>query len=300
MRLPALVVFSSLLGFPILASEADALAIAANIRAKHMPFGTVLDPIFSSPAGNQIVGYTRCGDSALWTGAYLAAEAFHFKVTRSAEALANVNAALAGIKSLVDVTGTNQLARCIVPLYPPYATGIQSEEAGNQIHTAPPWFWVSNTSRDQVVGVFFGLGVAYDMVDDDSVRATVSDLVTKLTGYISRHQWSANDELSTTFQIRPEELQMLLEVARHVNPSNDVSGPFFMLPINTGVQIDVLSTDSYFKFNLDYMTFYHLVRLRRNGSDLGAYQTVRDYTWLHQNAFFDIIDRCDSRRGSGA
>src|SRR5262249_57488719 len=57
-------------------SETDALAISANIRAKHMPFGTVLDPIYAAPDSDQIAGYTHCGDSALWTGAYLAAEAF--------------------------------------------------------------------------------------------------------------------------------------------------------------------------------------------------------------------------------
>jgi hypothetical protein len=70
-----------------LASEADAVAISANIQARHMPFGTILDPIYASAASNQIIGYTRCGDSALWTGAYLAAEAFRYKVTQSPDAL---------------------------------------------------------------------------------------------------------------------------------------------------------------------------------------------------------------------
>src|SRR5450432_378598 len=80
---------------PAPASEADALAISANIRAQHMPFGTILDPIYASATGNQIVGYTRCGDSALWTGAYLAAEAFRYKVTQSADAFNNLKSALA-------------------------------------------------------------------------------------------------------------------------------------------------------------------------------------------------------------
>ena len=39
-----------------------------------MPFGTVLDPIYASPTSSQITGYTRCGDSGLWTAAYLATE----------------------------------------------------------------------------------------------------------------------------------------------------------------------------------------------------------------------------------
>jgi hypothetical protein len=52
-------------------AEADALAISANIQARHLPFGTILDPIFTAPDSNGIAGYTRCGDSAIWTGHYL-------------------------------------------------------------------------------------------------------------------------------------------------------------------------------------------------------------------------------------
>src|SRR5450432_1911849 len=87
------------------AAESDALAISANIRARHMPFPTLLDPIYASPISGQIVAYTRCGDSALWTGALLAAESFRYKVTRSADALQNVKSALAGLKALADITG---------------------------------------------------------------------------------------------------------------------------------------------------------------------------------------------------
>src|ERR1039457_1612106 len=248
-------------------SEPDAVAISANIQARHVPFGTLLDPIYASPTSGQIVGYTRCGDSALWTGALLAAESFRYKVTSSADALRNVRSALAGLKALSDVTGDNRLARCMVLSNSPYAAGIASEEASNTIHQNPPWIWVDNTSRDQVVGAFFGLGAAFDLVDDPAVKAGVSDLATLLIGYISRHQWSPNDDITSTFEIRPEELQMLLQVARHVNPSNTVSGPLIVPPVGTAVAFDVLSLSSYFKFNLDYMSFYHLLRLQDNGDN---------------------------------
>jgi uncharacterized protein (TIGR03437 family) len=280
-----------LLSCPAQAAEADALAISANIQARHLPFGTILDPIYASPAGNDIAGYTRCGDSALWTGAYLAAEAFHYGVTRSAGALANVKAALAGLKALADVTGDNRLARCMAPADSPYAGGIAREEAEHSIRHNPPWIWIDNTSRDQVVGAFFGLGVAYDVVDDPAVRSGVADLATRLIGFIARHQWSPNDEFSSTFQLRPEALQMLLQVARHVNPSNPVSGPFLVPPVQTAVLVDVQSNSSYFKFNLDYMSLYHLVRLQRNDANQGAYRIVRNYTAGHQNAFFNLVDR---------
>lgn len=276
---------------PAQASEADALAISANIRARHMPFGTILDPMFNAPNLDQIMGYTRCGDSALWTGAFLAAESFRYKVTQSPDALDNVKFAMAGLKGLVDVTGDNRLARCIVVASSPYAAGIASEEAHNTIHQAPPYFWVDNTSRDEVVGAFFGMGVAFDLVDDPAVKAAISEVATNLIGFISRHQWSPNDDRSNTFELRPEELQMLLQVARHVNPSNAVSGPFIVLPTDTAVRFDVGTNTSYFKFNLDYMTFYNLIRIQDNGDNRGAYKVVRDYTASHQNAFFDLVDR---------
>jgi len=287
------------LTLPLWSAEADAVAIAQNIRARHMPFGTILDPMFTSPQTNDIMGYTRCGDSALWTGAFMAAEAFRFKVTQSPDALDNVKFALAGLKGLVDVTGDNRIARCIVVASSPYAAGIQSEEAHNTIHQAPPYFWVDNTSRDEVVGAFFGMGATFDLIDDAGVKATISDVATRMLGFISKHQWSPNDDISNTFLVRPEELQMLLQVARHINPSNGISGPVFVPPTDTGVRVDVQSNSSYFKFNLDYMTFYNLVRLQDNGDNRGAYQIVRNYTAGHQNAFFDVVDRALNGSNSG-
>jgi hypothetical protein len=256
-----------------------------------MPFGTILDPMYAAPASDEIIGYTHCGDSALWTGAYLAAEAFRYGVTRSPDALTRVKAALSGLKVLSDLTGDNRLARCMFLSDSPYALGMESEEAHNTIHQNSPWIWIGNTSRDQIVGAFFGLGVAYDVVDDAWVKSTVSDLTTRLIGFISRHRWSPNDDYLSTFELRPESLQMLLQVARHVNPSNSVHGPFFVAPVDAAVFVDVQGNDSYYKFNLDYMSLYHLVRLQDNDDNRRAYAIVRSYTALHQNAFFDIVDR---------
>jgi uncharacterized protein (TIGR03437 family) len=286
--------FFALLGtlaIPAPASEHDALAISARIQAAHMPFGTILDPVFASPSSDQITGYTRCGDSALWTGAYLAAESFRYKVTQSADALNNVKTALAGLKLLSDVTGDNRLARCVVPANSPYAASIQNEEAHNTIHQNGQLLWVDNTSRDEIVGAFFGLCAAFDFVDDAGVKGTVNALTTLLIGYISRHNWSPNDDPTSTFVLRPEELQMLLQVARHVNPSNTVSGPFLVPPVDVGVSVDVQSNSSYFKFNLDYMSLYNLIRLQNNSDNQEAYKKVHSYTASHQNAFFDVVDR---------
>ena len=156
---------------PLIASDADALAISHNIQARHLIYGTILDPVFASPTSDTIVSYSRCGDSAIWTGHYLAAEAFRYKVTHSADALANARKAVAGIKSLLDVTGNNVLARCLIPEGSPYAAAIHSEEASNGVYrSGPENTWIGGTSRDQYSGVMFGLGVAFEMFDDPELK----------------------------------------------------------------------------------------------------------------------------------
>jgi hypothetical protein len=146
-----------------LTGEPNATAISAMIQQRHLPYNTILIPVFASPTSNAVVSDTRCGDSAIWSGHYFAAEAFRYAVSRSPDALANANRALAGIRSPLDITGTNLLARCAIPVSSPYA--ITQEEAHNGVHPGSlnglPWFWIGDASRDQYAGVFFGSGTSW-------------------------------------------------------------------------------------------------------------------------------------------
>lgn len=293
--------FLATLARPGEASEADALAIDANIQARHMPFGTLLDPIFTAPDSNQIATYTRCGDSATWTGHYLAAEAFRYKATGSPAALANVKTAIAGIKSLADVTGNNLLARCIIPMSSAYAPDLTQEEKNNGIYqnNSAGYFWVGNTSRDQYSGVLFGLSVAFSLVDDAGVRSSVSALATRLIDFLTGHNWSIvlpDGTSPTTFLIRPDQQLSFLEVGHLVNSSHyDLTLPKTLLSATVPVPIafDALSNSSYFKFNLDDINLYNLVRLDDSVFD-GDYTKAYSILWNHvkdqQNAFFNMID----------
>lgn len=66
-------------------TQAAADAISTNIRALHMPYGTLADPGFASsdstsPDFTRHTSYNRTGDRAIWTGHYLAAESFRYAV----------------------------------------------------------------------------------------------------------------------------------------------------------------------------------------------------------------------------
>lgn len=172
--------------FATTATEPDAIAISANIQRLHVPYGTMIDPVFASsdpasPDFTRLVSYTRAGDAAIWTGHYLAAEAFRHGVTKSREALRNVRSTIAGITGLVDVTGTDLLARFYMPTTSPCVADIT---AGEQRHTrregtigGQPYYWWGNTSRDQYSASSSVPGVAYDLVDDQGTRRRVKRVV---------------------------------------------------------------------------------------------------------------------------
>jgi hypothetical protein len=304
-------------GSRIDSSEQNALQISAEIQARHMPNGVLIDPIFASPYSKRIIGYTRAGDSAIWTGHYLAAEAFRYRVTGSSEAFENVKNAVAAIQSLVDVTGNNLLARCLIPVNWRFAQSIVTEEAHHGIYRSriggKDYYWIGNTSRDQYSGVFFGLGVAYEMVEDQNVREAISSLVTRLLEYLINRNWSVmtpDGFISTTFIARLDQRLSFLQIGRQMNPSRFSATYRVYRFLDSGsvsapIAFDLLSDHkSYFKFNLNTINLYNLIRLESDGFYKGlyltAYNLMRRTTDDHGNAHFNMIDRAlkgpESRR----
>lgn len=102
---------------------------------------------------------------------------------------------------------------------------------------------------------------------------------------------------SATFVTRPDQELSFLEVGRQVNSSHyDLTAvkTFLSSAVPAPIGFDVLSNSSYFKFNLDDINLYDLVRL--DGSIFGdLYTQAYSILWNHvkdqQNAFFNMIDR---------
>ncbi len=289
-------------------SEQEARAISDNIRMRHLPHGTILDPIFESAASDKIVGYARAGDSAIWTGHYLAAEAFRYRVSKSPDALQNIGQAVDSISALVGVTGRNLLSRCLIPADSPYLDGIIKEENRHGIYTntfnGQSYHWIGNTSRDQYSGVFFGLGVTYEMVEDADVRSRVREVVTRMLDHLLERNWFVvmpNGKISTVFTGHPDQRLSFLLVGRLVNPERFTDAyqrerRIASILVSAPIAFDVLDDHtSYFKFNLDTINLYNLIRLeispRYRGRYLVAYNLLRRTTDDHGNAHFNMVDR---------
>jgi hypothetical protein len=166
-------------------------------------------------------------------------------------------------------------------------------------------YWIGSTSRDQYVGTFFGLAVAYDLVPDATLGAQAAALVTRLLDNLIAHGWSVempDGSFSTTFNGRPDEQLTLLQIGRHVNPAKYEAVYTAFATANAAAVIAPIRAEcsdtygSYFKFNLDYIDFFNLIRLEPAGSPFtalyeNAYSVLRQCTAKHQNAHFNMIDR---------
>jgi hypothetical protein len=297
-----------------IASEIDALAISANINRLHMPYGSMLDPVFASsdpasPDYSTVVGYTHAGDSAIWTGHYLAAEAYRYGVTRSPDALANAWRGLWGIRALLDVTKRDVLARCFLPADSPYLAQIQQQESGHGAYQSNlgdrPYVWIGNTSRDQYTGVMFGLSVAYEMIDDPQVRAFIRTDVTRILNNLINNNWNVvmpDGRISTTFLQRSDQQLSFLQIGRRINPQAfDFTYKFYRTLYSVWVISPILFDNAddhshYFKFNINYVNLFNLIRLEENSSlfkplYMNAYRSLRSTTEAHGNAHFNVIDR---------
>jgi hypothetical protein len=295
-------------GVPAYGSEQDALWISKNIQELHMPYNLIIDPVFAASTSEDVVSYSRGADASIWTGHYLAAEAFRYKVTNSPEALDNLRRALGGIRSLVDITGTNLLARCVVPIDSPYAQAIITEEAGHGIFTGTlrdrTYYWIGNTVRDEYAGIFFGLGVAHDAVEDAAVRSDIREITTRLLDFLLQNNWAVvmpDGQISTVFWARPDQQLSFLQVGRRVNPSRFESTYrnyrfWYASSVIVPISYDLLDDhSSYFKFNLNTITLYNLIRLEDSSYYrwvyMNAYNVMRRTTDDHGNGHFNMIDR---------
>ncbi len=288
--------------------EKAALAISADIQKDHVPFGTLLTAVYDQPAYGQgnIDHYEDHGDSAIWTGHYLAGECFRYAVTKDPAAQANARKAIAGIQDLLDVEepGDGHLARCLVPENHKDAPRLaQDPSAFTAKLRGITYVCLDHISRDQYLGVMHGLGVAYDFLDDPAAKKQAGELITRVVDYLVKNQWVAmkHDKVSQSavFQQSPGKMIMFAALAARVNPAKygslwkELGELAYMKWVFefTGL-LDPLS--SYYKWNLGMGSAYHELRLETDPGRFMAlersHSMVRRAIGHHENAYFQTID----------
>lgn len=268
----------------------------------------------------KVVSVHHFGDAAIWSGTYLASQAFRYSVMKDSEALASVKNSLNGIENLLGVNGfTGLLSRAAAPINSLFGKSIKKTK-----HTTVSNYkgerWINyhgnrnGISRDQYSGVFFGLSLAYDHVDDPAVKKKAAYLIKIMLDYIIKNNWLVHEDRGDLtvpkrisgrtsfptqwFMINYQRLNMLL-IANHMHPGRYVkelekystiseSAEFFLYISSMG------NHHGYYKFNLFKTNIYNYFRLekdqKRRKELKSAYDMVNSHIGHHDNSYFNLIN----------
>lgn len=298
----------SLMRAPAFAGEFEADRISDRVQRFHMVYGFVSETRFTAPDSEEILRTEGMGDSAIWTGTLLAAEAYRYAVTRSPVALQYIRRTIESIRGLATIRGDGLLARSIFPMNSPfydYFSGVENWLGLYQAdYKGVPSVWLGHPTRDQYAGVFLGLAAAHDLVDDEQVRADCRELITSLIEGLQKNKWMMTNpgsrRILETYVYRPDQLIAILQLGKHVNPrkfarsfnrNRRLWGWLIGIPPKVEARNSV---SSYFKFNLDFAYFYLLVGLERDPqlrrSFIKKYEILPRVTRPHMNALFNMYD----------
>ncbi|HZV01194.1 MAG TPA: hypothetical protein VFF73_31070, partial [Planctomycetota bacterium] len=303
-----------------------ALNVDAKIRRDCLPHGglhmaemDVATPVESiatafGPGGpgsqGNVVGYQGTGDSAIWTGHFLASQALRFGTTQDPDALEHVRWALVGIGNMLDVHGgSGLLARSAAPQGS--LAGLQIVADGNaQQATINGQTWVyrqgtDGISRDQYSGVIFGLGLALDLVPDPQVHAAAALRTQEILDYLVAHDWYVDEDRPVltgngwpTMWLGVEsQLFAYLLVGNRAAPGRYDAELARLSPLSELAWIDTwigsFNLDHYYGNNLAHIAFYNYFRLEtdpnRWADMMRAWRILRRYVGKHRNPHFDLI-----------
>ncbi len=302
--------------------EAIVMNIDDKIIEKNMPNGIVYE-VFSDVAAYDSweeafkpggVGSTgthdrslTTDDSAIWTGTYLAALAYRYKVKGDQTSKSYVAKALKGIEALFAVHQyTGLLARSAAPLNSTVGQQIESYATSKKHYFEfdnEPWIGQDGTNgitRDQYTGVLFGLRTAYDLVDDQNVRDRIKYLVTITLDYLIGEDWIITEDRDTPvpFDTVPNAKIAFLTIGNHVTGGryqqelNDAYGPSNMAWLSEAVS-SLRPLDSYYGWNLFYTNMLSYFSIEKNTSRrekmMESIKIADYYIGHHANAWFNLV-----------
>ena len=174
------------------------LVLAGTLRPGRYaePFAQISNPFGLAGAGGVIDGVDFAGWLFVIAGIGLGAAAMvirlrgargierqQLKLVLTVGSVAATAAALLMVTWLVWPTGQLQLRIAVLGLCLSLAALVHIRRSEDTVAGGKLAFW------SLLLSVFFGLGVAHDMVDDPSVRSSIQELVTRLLDFLSGHNW---------------------------------------------------------------------------------------------------------------
>ena len=143
-----------------------------------MGYGGVTEVVFEDEQLTTFKELGGAGDSTIWTGTYLAGQAFRYAVTGDEDAKQNAIDTVMALHTHLQITGEpGYIARYAAPIEWPFDE-LYTPSHSRYHFGEGEWegsYWIGETSRDQYTGWMFGMALAYDFIDDEAIRDLIRE-----------------------------------------------------------------------------------------------------------------------------
>ena len=281
----------------------------------HQPdYGGTVTTHFTDASRTDVHHLGDWGDSTMWTGNYLASQAFRYYVTGDLQARANALRMVGTLSGHLHVTQTpGYIARYWGSQTAMIYQGDEwcdAQDSCFHIEEGPYAgdFWWGSTSRDQYIGWFFGMTMAYDLVNDTPMRASIREDVLEVVHTLLDNNWvimaQDGNPTGTAPKVLPSIRLALASIGYHVTGDERIKTELKKLVRNVNripLEISDINTlnryTQYYGNNLGHTNWYNTLRLGRVyfGPDdvawmVNHFNTAQHtFTRLTHNAWFNSI-----------
>jgi hypothetical protein len=176
-----------------------------NFQKYHQPHGLCVDIWWKDRTRSVLSRYEGLGDSACWTGHYLAALALRYHVTAEAKTRADILAVLDVLTRITGIEG--YVARYAGPAdsapyreyYRQFGRGEDPDRPGLgrwAYRGASPYedlIWLGNSSRDTYDGVLLGLVSVWVYMPQPEIRQRIGQIAERIIDRLMADHWRIAD-----------------------------------------------------------------------------------------------------------
>jgi hypothetical protein len=289
----------------------------ARYQSSHAPHGYTANLRWADRERTLLRQYDGLGDGAIWTGHYLAALAFQYRVEPSEVLLDAMLQTLESLDLLTEVSGKSGFVARYVgqaddPLYQPYYVQYGGDAflrpgfGARAFPGAVPYadlVWLGASSRDTYDGIHFGCAAVWRYVDDAAVRARVRLLVERIGKRLIADRFLLLDERGHVELPNPSFWNAWLRLMLTVSPDTfrdyrihyEFSAwLFFAIDRILGPGFRPIDEARYYPNNLNMARLFTLCTMEEDSARRAAYQAVlrrsyQDQLSTHLNAHFAAI-----------
>jgi hypothetical protein len=284
-------------------------------RTWHQPdYGCNVHAYFTDENYTDVTGYHGHGDSCIWTGTYLGAQSFRYWVTGDEQAKQIAMEMVLALDKLLHVNARpGFISRYVGSQDSITYAGDDGCDSDNRCHRiedgefAGDW-WIGETSRDQYTGWFYGMAMAFDLIDDEPTKQIIRDDVTEVLDELLSTGWWIIDEAGEPTDAAPNVLSTFrlswITIGYHITGLERFKVELQKALKNSqrlGYELSSIALFNrymdYFGNNLAHTNWYNILRLGKvyYGEDDYAYMVdlfnhqVHTFTRLSHNPWFNGI-----------